>query len=212
MKTDSLAGKAYVEIRKKILSNQVAPNERLKEDQWAKKLNVSRIAIREALTRLLGEGLVTPGEKGGFFVIGMKAEDIHQIKELRQILELGALELAIQKISPQQIRQLEKICDEFTSMVSQEYFNGACEADIKFHETLIKCAGNKKLLTAYISSHIPIFHQKLGRMQVYLDDYDLTDKEHRQVLNALKTKNLAMAKKAMTQHLARGEAAVLDMM
>jgi DNA-binding GntR family transcriptional regulator len=211
MKADSLAGKAYSEIRKKILSNQLAPSERLKEDYWAKKLQVSRIAIREALTRLLGEGLVVPGAKGGFFVMSMKAEDVHQIKELRQILEIGALELAIGKITATQLRQLETICDEFTTMVSRGYFSGACEADIKFHETLIKCAGNKKLMNAYVSSHIPIFHQKLGRMQVYLDDYDLTDKEHRQILKALKTGNLSMAKKAMAQHLARGEAAVLNL-
>ena len=55
MKTDSLASKAFTEIRRKILSNQLTPNTRLKEDEWAKKIGVSRMAVREALTRLLGE-------------------------------------------------------------------------------------------------------------------------------------------------------------
>jgi DNA-binding GntR family transcriptional regulator len=50
MKTDSLSLKAYTEIRGKILSQQIVANTRLKEDEWAAKINVSRMSIREALT------------------------------------------------------------------------------------------------------------------------------------------------------------------
>lgn len=52
MKSDSLANKVFLEIRGKILSNQLQPGTRLKEDAWAKKSVVSRMAVREALTRL----------------------------------------------------------------------------------------------------------------------------------------------------------------
>lgn len=211
MKEESLASKAYYEIRKKILSNQFPAHTRLKEDFWAKKFMISRIAIRESLTRLLGEGLVTTGERGGFFVLRMNAEDIHQIRELREVLELGALKLAIGKVTGEQISQLEKICDEFRTMADQGYFSGACEADVKFHETLIKCAANEKLLAVYISSHIPIFHQKLGNTQIHLDDYDQSDKEHRQIVKGLKDKNLSLAQKYLIRQFSRGEAAVLDL-
>ena len=54
MKTDSLANKVYSEIRRKILTGQLQPGIRLKEDAWAKRSEVSRVAVREALTRLLG--------------------------------------------------------------------------------------------------------------------------------------------------------------
>ena len=163
MKSDSLALKAYTEIRRKILSAQISPKTRLKEDYWASKLNVSRMAIRETLTRLLGEQLVTLGPKGGYFVSSMSAEDVVQIRELREILELGAVRLACEKITKDQIRRLEKICEDFTSMVEQGYFAGACEADLKFHETLMECSGNEKLLHTYVNNHIPLFHQKLTK-------------------------------------------------
>jgi DNA-binding GntR family transcriptional regulator len=55
MKNDSLASKVYSEIRRKILTAQLQPGTRLKEDAWAKRSEVSRVAVREALTRLLGE-------------------------------------------------------------------------------------------------------------------------------------------------------------
>ncbi len=211
MKNHSLAAKVYSEIRRKILTNQLQPGMRLKEDTWAKKSDVSRMAVREALTRLLGEKLVVFGEKGGYFVKPMTAEDVHEVRELREILELGALKLAYKKADKQQVAALEKICDDFTQMVSQGYFSGACDADIKFHETLISISGNKKLMDAYQASNIPLFHLKLTKTQAYMDDYDQTDKEHRQIVKAFKIKNLKLAEQSLIKHLARGEAAVLDL-
>ncbi len=204
MKSESMALKAYTELRRKILTIQVLPDTRLKEDFWAKKLSVSRMSIREALTRLLGEGLVLLGPKGGYFVTSVTREDFAQIRELREILELGALNLAYEKITKDQIAKLEKICESFTSMVEQGFFAGANEADLKFHETLMECSGNTKLLQTYLSSHIPLFHQQLTKKTHTENDYALTDKEHRAVLEALKNKNIELAKKNMQLHFARG--------
>jgi DNA-binding GntR family transcriptional regulator len=211
MKIDSLANKAFVELRKKILSNQLIPNTRLKEDEWAKKIGVSRMAVREALTRLLGEGLLILGEKGGYFIKPLLPEDVHEIRELREILELGALRLAFKKMTKDQYSALEKLCDDFTLMVKKGYYSGALEADMKFHEILVEYSTNKKLMQVYMSSHIPLFHQKLGQTQTGMDDYEQTDKEHRQILAAMKNKNLKLAEQTMMKHFARGEAAVLDL-
>jgi DNA-binding GntR family transcriptional regulator len=204
MKSESLAHKAYTEIRKKILSAQIAPNTRLKEDYWAKKLEVSRMAIRETLTRLLGEQLVTLGEKGGYYVSAMSNSDLAQIRELREILELGAIRLAITKITREQINRLDKICKDFTSMVDQGYYAGACEADLKFHETLMECSGNDKLILTYNNNHIPLFHRQLTKHSNEEEDYRLTDQEHRAVVKALKEKNVAAAEKTLRNHFARG--------
>lgn len=205
MKSESMALKAYTELRRKILTIQVSPDTRLKEDFWAKNLSVSRMAVREALTRLLGEGLVLLGPKGGYFVTSLAHEDITQIRELREILELGAIRLACEKITKEQVAKLEKICEAFTSMIEQGFYAGASEADLKFHETLMECSGNKKLLQTYLSSHIPLFHQHLTKNTHTDNDYELTDKEHRSILHALKDKNVELAKKNMQAHFARGE-------
>jgi DNA-binding GntR family transcriptional regulator len=153
---------------KKFFPQQLAPNTRLKEDEWALKVQVSRMAIREAINRLLGEGLLKVGEKGGYFVKPMTPEDVMQIRELREVLEIGAIRLAYKKITSAEIQQLEKICDNFSMMAAEGYTSGACEADIKFHETLIRCAHNAKLLQLYITSHIPLFHEKLGKALEHL--------------------------------------------
>ena len=160
------------------------------------------MGIRETLTRLLGEQLVTLGPKGGYFVSSLRPEDVVQIRELREVLELGAIRLACDKINKDQILRLEKICEDFTSMVEQGYFAGACEADLKFHETLMECSGNEKLVHTYINSHIPLFHQRLTKSSE--NDYELTDKEHRAIVKALKEKNAGQAEKILKLHFARG--------
>ena len=211
MTSDSLATKSYTELRRKILSNQLISGTRLKENDWARKLGVNRMAIREALMRLLGEGLVVSGKKGGYFIKSMTAYDVQEIRELRELLELGALRLAFQKIDEQHIEELEKICDDFISMVKGGYLGGACEADIKFHETIINCAGNGKLKEIYEISNIPLFHQKIGKAKSHLEDYEKTDFEHRQIVKALRTKNIELAEETIIRHLLRGEMTVLDL-
>jgi DNA-binding GntR family transcriptional regulator len=207
---DSLSNQAYSEIRRKILSNQLLPGKRLKENYWAKKLGMSRMAVREAFNRLLGEKLLVFGEKGGFFVKSIGPEDVREIRELREVLELGALRLLIRKLNKEKLEELELICDDFTSMVSRGYFDGACEADIKFHETIILFTENKKLKEIYEASNIPLFHQKLGKTQSRMEDYELTDNEHREILKGLKAKDLDLVEKTFLKHLLRGEMAVLE--
>ncbi|HTE34417.1 MAG TPA: hypothetical protein VK666_28755, partial [Chryseolinea sp.] len=58
---------------------------------------------------------------------------------------------------------------------------------------------------------IPLFHQKLGKTQTALNDYEQTDTEHRQIVKALKAKNLKLAEETLVKHFARGEAVVLDL-
>jgi DNA-binding GntR family transcriptional regulator len=211
MKEESLSDRAYAELRKKILSNQLLSGSRLKEDEWSKKLDVNRMALREALTRLQGEHLLTKGEKGGFFVKSLTSDDIRDIRGLREILEQGAIRLLIGKITDAQIAELDQICDDFTSMYERGYFNGALEADVKFHETIIRFAGNRKLEVAYFTSNIPLFHQKLGQAHTHMDDYELTDAEHREIVNALRIRDLALAESTLSRHLIRGEITTLDL-
>jgi DNA-binding GntR family transcriptional regulator len=114
------------------------------------------------------------------------------------------------KMTNEKIEKLEKICNDFTSMVKGSYFGGACEADIKFHETIIEFAENNKLMQAYKASHIPLFHQQLGKSQKLMSDYEITDMEHRQIVEALKGQKIELAVKLLIKHFVRGETVMLD--
>ncbi len=205
MKEESQAGKAYFEIRKQILSNQLGSGTRLKEDEWAKRLEVNRSGIREALTRLTGEQLLVSGPKGGFFVKPFTIEDVTETSQLREILEMGALQLSIVNITPEKLDELDMICDDYSAMIEKGYFGGALEADMRFHELLIESAGNKKLKNVYQMSNIPLLHHKVGKLHTHVNDYRLTDKEHRQIVGALRDKDLKLAIDTLIAHLRRGK-------
>ncbi len=211
MKENSLANLVYWDIRKKILANQLTGGSRLAENTWAKKLEVSRVAVREALIRLSGEGLVEFGERGGCFVRSITSADVKDIKDLREILELGALRLLFKNPDKAIIKELEQVCDDFSSMVERGYYSGACEADLKFHETLIRGAGNARLMNIYTNSNIPLFHLKLSSSS-QADDYPETDAEHRRLVECLKNNDLDTASQTLLQHLERGEKIMLDLM
>ncbi|GGH30251.1 GntR family transcriptional regulator [Sphingobacterium alkalisoli] len=211
MKEDSLAYKVYLEVRKKILSNQLVGGARLVESNWADKLSVSRVAVREAFMRLAGENLVEFGEKGGCFVKGMTIGDIQDIRELRELLEVGALKILFEKKNLAVIAELELICDDFSDMVAKGYYGGACEADVRFHEKIIESTENQRLIVIYKNSNIPLFHMKLGAAMSHMEDYADTDREHRKIVEALKENNWKIAFDMLTKHLNRGAQAALEL-
>jgi DNA-binding GntR family transcriptional regulator len=200
---------AFNELRRRILALELAPNERLKEETWASKLNVSRAAIRESLTRLLGEGLVYPGERGGFFVTEMNERDVRELRELREILETAAFELACDRVTPNQVKEIIATCDDFAHMAKKEYVAGACEVDLRFHHLLVSASGNTRIAQVYQKSNIPLFHRQLGRSPLFMNDMGQTEREHRAIAMALKEKDAAKGVRLLRAHFRRGEKGVL---
>jgi len=200
---------AYDELRRRILILEIRPEERLKEEDWARKLKVGRLAVREALTRLHGEALVSRGAKGGFFAATMTERDVHEIRQVREVLEVAALRIAGRSLTAEQIRELESTCDDFGYMVQKGYHTGACEADRRFHRLLVAASGNGRLLRAYEHAHIPLFQVRLGQSREYMEDYELTEREHRAIVVALKAGEVDKAVELLRAHFLRGEDEVL---
>ncbi|MBP7142407.1 MAG: GntR family transcriptional regulator [Opitutaceae bacterium] len=201
---------AYAEIHRRILVLEIRPEERLKEQEWAKRLGVGRVAVREALTRMLGEGLVTRGAKGGFYAARMSAGDVAEIREVREIIESAAIRLASKRLSDQQILELKTSCDEFAFLASKGYHTAACEADRRFHAILVAASGNSRLVRAYEHCHIPLFHIRIGQFQGYINDYDETEKEHRAIIAALERGEVETAVGLLRAHFNRGSDVVLS--
>lgn len=203
------ADEAYAELRRRILVLQIRPEERLKEEEWAGILSIGRLAVREALTRLHGEGLVTRGAKGGFFAAAMSTKDVTEIREVREIFETAAIRLASGRITRGQLKELEAACDDFGYMVRKGYQTAACEADRRFHDLIVAASGNNRLIRAYEHCHIPLFHIRVGQSQGYIEDYEQTEREHRAIVEAMKAGDFERAVVLLRAHFARGESEVL---
>jgi len=196
---------AYKELSHRILILEIPPNDRIKEQLWAERLQVNRAAIRESLTRLLGEGLVYQGERGGYFASEMKPDQIHEIREVREILETAAFLLACERASISEVKEIEETCNDFANFVKKGYFTGAHEADLRFHHLLMAASGNERLSQLYQRAHIPLFQRREAQSRTPLEDFVQTEKEHRLILEALKKKDRARGVSQLKNHFNRGE-------
>ena len=198
------AEEAYKQLSHRILVQEIAPNERIKEEIWAERLTVSRAAIRESLTRLLGEGMVRSGERGGFFVSELSDEEIHEIREVREILETAAFALACERATTQQLNEIKETVDDFANFVKKNYLASAHEADSRFHQLLVTAAGNNRLSQLYQRSHIPLFMRKTARSVTKIEEYVQTEKDHRAIYEALRKRDKKTGIELLKAHFSRG--------
>ena len=100
-------------LREAILKGDLKPGERLMELQLASKLGVSRTPIREAIRMLEQEGLAVTTPRKGAEVAKMTLKDMEDVLEIRDALDELAVRIACQKISDEQLRQLEDMKELF---------------------------------------------------------------------------------------------------
>ena len=98
-------------LRESILTGEMKPGERLMEIHLANRLGVSRTPIREAIRMLELEGLVTMIPRRGAEVAQITEKGLKDVLEVRQALDALAIELACERITEEEIRELRRACD-----------------------------------------------------------------------------------------------------
>ena len=93
----SLADKAYHEIRDLIVSLELAPGAVIDERELIERLEIGRTPVREALRRLAHERLVEVYPRRGMFVTGVDVRELARLSEVREVLEPEAARLAAER-------------------------------------------------------------------------------------------------------------------
>ncbi|WP_146392013.1 GntR family transcriptional regulator [Allorhodopirellula solitaria] len=166
----------------------------LREEVTAEKYGISRSAIRNILHRLAGEGVLDHIPRRGWRLRPFRHDDLLAFIEVREALELKALELARPKLDTD---ELERLLELNTAPGSGR---GKLCVNESLHDYLIVTAGN-----AYIQD----FFDRQGRyyrlLFVWEDrDRDValeTMRQHREILTALLKRNWSAAKKALSHHI-----------
>src|ERR687884_94343 len=100
-------------IREAIVDGRLAPGARLKEEELARELGISRTPIREALLILQAEGLVDAAPNRGATVRAHTAQDLDDLYQLRALLEGFAARRAAARLTAEQLEELWASCDRF---------------------------------------------------------------------------------------------------
>ena len=194
---------AYRSLRRLLILQQIEPGQRLREPQWAERLQVHRSALREAFARLEAEGLVERGPSTGYFVPRMTDEDLAEVTKLRLALECIAIDEICGTEVPD-VAMMTQATEEFGRFMEGDYSLGALEADRRFHEALIDAAKMRRLSALYHRAPLPLIHGTTEDPERWRQACLRTLGEHRQIIDALKKHNAKDAKKILTTHLTRG--------
>ena len=134
-------------LRQAILRGEFKPGERLMEIQLANKLGVSRTPIREAIRKLELEGLVIMIPRKGAEVADITEKSLRDVLEVRKALEELAVQLACEKITQEELEELEKAGENFKKVLKRsKYITEVAEADVRLHDVIYMATDNQKLI------------------------------------------------------------------
>lgn len=203
---------AYEILREKVISKEFAPGQRLNLEAIGKQLGISQTPLKEALTRLEMEGLITIVPRSGTYVTDPGPEEIAESFDVRRVLEVYAVELAVQRASDEDIRALRAIVQELGDLAAAEdrdaIYPRYLSLDHQCHRQLVALSGNQRLCQAHAREDM---HAQMARIRYRRSERELNvaQEEHERIMAALEARDVETAKAEMDAHLRRAKRSLL---
>jgi DNA-binding GntR family transcriptional regulator len=193
--------RVYQHLHQEILQQRLPPGTELREAALAKELGVSRGPIREAITRLAAEGLVTVRPRHGTVVRELTAEDMIDAYQVREALEATAMRLALPRLTEEDFAQLESFTDQMALHAEDGDIAKFFEANVAFHELICQQSGNKKLMRVHhtLMNELAVFQDRTLTLRGGNPTRSVT--EHRQILQAAREGDIDLATNLTVAHI-----------
>ncbi len=133
------------QLRAAIMYGSLSPGDQLGEADLAGRLGVSRGPLREAMQRLVQEGLLRSERHRGLFVRELTPDDVRDVYVARLAVERTACELIMRGNRGEAVARLTPALDRLARAAAAADRHAMSEADQEFHETLVSCSGNSRL-------------------------------------------------------------------
>jgi DNA-binding GntR family transcriptional regulator len=193
-------------LREAIRGGWFKDGQRLRQDELAADLGVSKIPIREALRRLEAEGLVTLLPNRGAVVTPVSPEEAQEIVELRLALESLALRLAMPKADAGLVRRAGAVLDDLDGETDVSRWSGL---NWEFHALLYQPAGRPRLLELIRQLHVQV-DRYMRIILSTLHHQDRSQEEHRALLSAYQQGDAARAVDILTEHIQAAGVLLID--
>jgi DNA-binding GntR family transcriptional regulator len=187
-------------IREAILDGRLEPGQRLKEEELARQLGISRTPVREALLMLQVEGQVVATPNRGAVVRVHTADDLNDLYLLRALLEGHAARRAGERISEAQVQQLRHSCDRFETLVPDKDLRQLVRENLFFHNAILEIAASARLAEMVNQViQLPLVYKSY--IWYSPDQKQISSHYHRQIVNALATGDGERAELVMKEHV-----------
>ena len=210
----NLATLAFRRLEQAIMQGDLKPGERLSEAGLARRFGISRGPLREAIGQLEGRKLIQRVTNQGARVVSMSNAELIDLMVIRESLEGMACRLAATRMTDEELSSLADMladhADNEAVITGRGYFQGTGDRD--FHARIVRASGNARLvqmLDIDLYSLLRLYRQRLS-MRPGRPGQALS--EHREILDALRSRNPDRAETAMRSHIRSSRANVEAMM
>lgn len=197
---------AYLYLKNKIISGELHPGQSIVETEISNELNMSRTPVRAALKMLEKDSLVKVFPAKGAFVADLTVQDIEELFEFRILLEKEGLRCFINNAPDDVIDHYLSLFNRYTDM--GQFLEDYHDVDSNFHMTIMKYIQNTRIISTYVqlyelinwSRHIAANDKNRARS---------TPKEHIDILEYAKKRDIENATAALVKHLKSVEQSVI---
>lgn len=203
LRRSTLADEVATQVRRAIISGQIAEGSAISEPKLASQLAVSRVPVREALAELEHDGVIIFDHRGRCQVREFSQADVVEIVSLRQALEVMSARLAAQKLTSEDAAALQA---NVKAMELERDVTNLSHLDVEFHDLIMRTARHERLTTCWLTvrTQFELLLAKAHRWQ-QAHDIPVTDhalRGHRPILQAILAHDADRASQAMHQHIA----------
>jgi len=143
MRKSIIAIDVYSSIKEMILSRQLKPGYKISDRDLAAELRVSRTPVRHALSRLEQEGLLEIRASKGYFVPDMDAAQVADLYALREVLEVHAIRLAVERATPSDLDELAEVLATLDKYRDDPAKRGEeIRVGLRIHEIIARASGD----------------------------------------------------------------------
>jgi len=134
------------QLREAIMTGALPPGAQLGEAELAARFQVSRGPLREAMQRLVSEGLLRSERHRGLFVIDLEPGDVYDVYAARAAIERAATIRIMRGDTERAVTELTEALDAMVVAAGESDQNALPEADLRFHEALVEASGSRRLV------------------------------------------------------------------
>jgi DNA-binding GntR family transcriptional regulator len=187
------------QLRNAIMQGILTPGTQLGETDLANRLKVSRGPLREAMQRLVQEGLLRSEHNRGLFVIELDADDVRDIYLARSAIERAAVATIIERDPTGTARRLEKAHRSMVTAARRGDLKALSDADLAFHQLLVEESGSPRLRRMHDTLLVET-RMCIAALEQTCQVPEATVSEHGAMVEAIRDRDLERLDKLITAH------------
>jgi DNA-binding GntR family transcriptional regulator len=198
--------KVYRVLKQMILNRDFVGGQKLNLNELSAKMQISRTPLKDAINRLVSEGLIEVKARSGTFVTKITADDIKHVMEMRAMIELWCIARLNGHMASVLADKLKPIVHESSKLLADTNFSyeGYVELDVAFHEAIVATSQNPKVLETYRSLNSFL---KISRVFYFKSQErsQMGQWEHEEIVGCLERFELESAKTKLNEHIEKSK-------